>query len=497
MTDEHEKRDQVQQRKEKLKLLRSDGFNYPNHCAPSTFNQDIHDQYESMEKSELEDIAVEVEIAGRMMTRRAMGKASFFNIQDMTGQIQVYVRSQDVTQAQYDAFSNMDLGDILHVKGKVFKTQKGELSVYAKKVTLMSKALHPLPDKFHGLSDIETCYRQRYIDIMVNQASRNRFLLRAKAIEVLRSSLQAERYVEVETPMMHPLASGANAKPFTTHHNALDMSLYLRVAPELYLKRLVVGGIDRVFEINRNFRNEGVSTKHNPEFTMVEYYQAYADYKVMIDLTERILRQIVRAIHPDGILTYQGLEIDFNKPIKRLTMVEAIVSYTKGIETAQLTSLDRIKELCDKHDIDYAKDTSIGVMQLALFEALVEENITDPCFVTHYPTVVSPLARASDENPEVTDRFELFIAGKEIANGFSELNDPEDQAKRFAMQTDQKNMGDEEAMDYDHDYIYALEYAMPPAGGVGLGIDRLVMLLTDAPSIRDVILFPLMRNKQD
>ena len=495
MDHSHEKRDQVQQRKTKLKALRSEGFNYPNHFKPNSLHDDIIKEYGQYSKEQLEKMHVEVAVAGRMMTRREMGKASFCNLQDMTGALQAYIRSQDLAEGEYLAFKDMDLGDIIYIQGYVFKTQKGELSIYAKQVKLLSKALHPLPDKYHGLSDVEICYRQRYVDIMVNAITKQRFTTRAKAITTLRNFLIENRYMEVETPMMHTLASGANARPFATHHNTLDMPLYLRVAPELHLKRLLVGGFDRVFEINRNFRNEGVSTKHNPEFTMVEYYQAYADYQVMMQVTEALIQKVVKAIHPSGLLTYQGVEYDFNQPIKKLSMVDAIVHYCEHITLPEITSLPAIKKVAEANNISVAEQAPLGVWQLALFEELVEEKITQPCFITQYPTVVSPLARASDNNPEVTDRFELFIAGKEIANGFSELNDPEDQARRFTLQQEAKKQGDAEAMDYDKDYIVALEYAMPPAGGVGIGIDRLVMLLTDAPSIRDVILFPLMRIK--
>ncbi len=495
MDNTQEKRDQVQQRKQKLADIRKQGFCYPNQYQPKNFHADISAEYAQHSKEQLEKVKITVAVAGRMMTRREMGKASFCNIQDMSGQMQVYVRSQDLEPGAYQKFQEMDLGDIVYVAGTVFKTQKGELSIYAAEIVLLSKALHPLPDKYHGLHDIEICYRQRYLDIMVNPLTRQRFITRAKAIEQLRSFLIDNRYIEVETPMMHTLASGANAKPFNTHHNALDMPLYLRVAPELHLKRLLVGGFDRVFEINRNFRNEGVSTRHNPEFTMVEYYQAYADYNIMMDLTEKLIRAVVKSVHPSAVLSYQGIEIDFNQPIKRMSMLEAISHFCEDINKTALETLEDIKPVAKSHGIKVADDAPLGVWQLALFEELVEEKITTPCYITKYPTVVSPLARASEEDPEVTDRFELFIAGKEIANGFSELNDPEDQAKRFIRQQEAKKQGDDEAMDYDKDYITALEYAMPPAGGVGIGIDRLVMLLTDAPSIRDVILFPLMRKK--
>lgn len=492
-----QKRDQVVQRKEKLENLRKQGFNYPNDKQPTHKTSDISENksYQLEDKEKLGEKNIQVSVAGRMMTRRLMGKASFFNIQDSGGKIQVYARSNDLQEGKYTEFTEYDLGDILYIEGHIFKTKVGELSIYASRVELLSKSLHPLPDKFHGLSDIEACYRKRYVDIMVNADSRQRFIRRSKIIQSLREFLQARDFLEVETPMMHGLTSGANARPFKTHHNCLNRDLFLRVAPELHLKRLVVGGFDRVFEINRNFRNEGMSTKHNPEFTMVEFYQAYADYLVMMDQTELLLQYVVKSVEPSGIVAYQGEKIDFNK-FGRMSMQEAILHYVEGIDAGAIKEEKFLSNFLKDAGYD-AHGRCLGELQLMVFEEFVESKIIQPCFITHYPTVVSPLARRNDENPEITDRFELFIAGKEIANAFSELNDPEDQAGRFQAQVEAKRTGDDEAMDYDHDYINALEYGLPPTGGVGIGIDRLVMLLTDAPSIRDVILFPQMRQRQD
>ena len=492
-----QKRDQVKQRREKLDKLRESGFNYPNDARPTHLAATMTHEpaYADATQEDLLAQKIAVTVAGRMMTRRLMGKASFFNIQDRSGQIQIYARSNDLPEGVYANFLDCDLGDVLFISGHVFKTKMGEISIYATEIRLLSKSLHPLPDKFHGLTDVEACYRKRYIDIMVNEKSRNRFQTRSRIIQSLRGYLQDQDFLEVETPMMHALTSGANARPFQTHHNTLGCDLFLRVAPELHLKRLVVGGFDRVFEINRNFRNEGISTKHNPEFTMVEFYQAYADYQDMMDLTEELLKHVVKSVHPAGVVENQGVQLDFNH-FARMTMTEAIVHHVEGIDNDMVQDHAALSDFAKKagHDVS---DRCLGEVQLIIFEEMVEHLIIQPCFITHYPTVVSPLARRSDDDPEVTDRFELFIAGKEIANAFSGLNDPDDQAKRFQAQAEAKQTGDDEAMDYDHDYINALEYGMPPTGGVGIGIDRLVMLLTDAASIRDVILFPLMRQTQE
>ena len=491
---ENTKRDQVAQRKEKLEQMRKAGFKYPNHTKPTIHALELHGKYEGMSKEEVEAISEVVTMAGRIMTRRLMGKASFTHFQDRTGKCQAYCRMQDLGEEQYQAFLQYDIGDIVVFKGKPFLTNKGELSLYVHETEILSKALHPLPDKFHGLHDIELCYRQRYLDIMVNEVSRSRFKARAKIVQRFRAYFDDCDYIEVETPMMQPRATGANAKPFTTHHNALDMKLYMRVAPELYLKRLVVGGFERVFEINRNFRNEGVSTRHNPEFTMVEFYQAYADFHDMMEMTEQLIRHVSEAVTDNGESVYQDYAINWRSPFQKMTMCDAIAQYVDEAEGQNLDSLSECVQLAKALGLSIEKHEELGQVQLKIFEEHVEHKLLQPTFITHYPTIVSPLARRSDENPEVTDRFELFIHGKEIANGFSELNDPEDQASRFQTQVEAKERGDDEAMPFDQDYITALEYAMPPTGGVGIGIDRLVMLLTDAASIRDVILFPLLKN---
>ena len=492
---ENTKRDQVLQRKQKLAQLREAGFSYPNDVKPTTSTQEVFDKFRGMTKEQVESTAEPVVMAGRIMTRRLMGKASFTHFQDRAGRLQAYCRMQDLGEQQYQVFLDYDIGDIVMFAGKPFLTNKGELSLYVTETKLLSKSLHPLPDKFHGLHDIELCYRQRYLDIMVNENSRERFLARAQIIRNLRNYLEKEDFVEVETPMMQPKATGANAKPFITHHNTLDMQLFMRVAPELYLKRLIVGGLERVFEINRNFRNEGVSTRHNPEFTMVEFYQAFADFSDMMELTEALLRHVGMLCSQDSKSKYQDFIIDWAKPFLKMTMVEAISNYVDEAKSLNISDRTACIELARKINISLEEHDEIGQIQLKIFEQEVEHRLLEPTFITHYPTVVSPLARRSEHDPEVTDRFELFIHGKEIANGFSELNDPEDQASRFQQQLLAKERGDDEAMPFDQDYITALEYAMPPTGGVGVGIDRLVMLLTDAASIRDVILFPLLKSQ--
>ena len=473
----------VEERREKLKALRGKGVAYPNDYRREHMAADLHRGFGERSKEELEKVAAPAKVAGRMMLKRVMGKASFATLQDGTGRIQAYI-TQDVPG--YEDFKHWDLGDILGVEGTLFKTMKGELTVNAKKISLISKALQPLPEKFHGLSDHEMRYRQRYVDLIVNPEVREVFKKRTEIIRVLREELAKEGYVEVETPMMQPIPGGAAARPFKTHHNALDMDLYLRIAPELYLKRLVVGGIERVFEINRNFRNEGISTRHNPEFTMLEWYCAYEDWQYMMASTERL----VRAAAGNTTVTYQGKQINLGKPFARLPIPEAI--RRQGID-GDLRDRAFLAKKLDSMKIEFEKHQGWGALQLMLFEAVAEKHLIEPTFVTDFPAEVSPLSRRRDSDPDVADRFELFIDAKEIANGFSELNDPEDQAARFMEQVKAKDAGDQEAMHYDADYIRALEYGMPPAAGGGLGIDRLVMLLTDSPSIRDVILFPHMR----
>jgi len=473
----------VEERREKLKALRAAGQAYPNDFRKNDFAKSLLEAYGDRTKEELEKAGVRASVAGRMMLKRVMGKASFATLQDGSGRIQIYVSNEI---PGYDAFKHWDLGDIAAVEGKLFKTMKGELTVHAEKVRLLAKALRPLPEKFHGLTDQEMRYRQRYVDLVMNPQVKEVFLARTRVIQSIRDTLVAEGYLEVETPMMQPIPGGAAARPFKTHHNALDMELYLRIAPELYLKRLVVGGIERVFEINRNFRNEGISTRHNPEFTMLEWYCAYEDWQYMIGLTERL----VRAAAGKASVTYQGKALDFGKPFARLAIPDAIRQ--QGIE-GDLRDRKFLSSTLKKLNVAHENRQGWGALQLMLFETVAEKHMVQPTFVTDFPAEVSPLARRRDADPELTDRFELFIDAKEIANGFSELNDPEDQAARFLEQAKMKEAGDQEAMFYDADYVRALEYGMPPCAGAGIGIDRLVMLLTDSPSIRDVILFPHMR----
>jgi lysyl-tRNA synthetase class 2 len=480
---EEEESKLVEERKEKLKALRGAGSAYPNDFRRKDLAADLAKKYGDKTKEQLEKERVEATVAGRMMLKRVMGKASFATLQDGSGRIQIYL-SNEVNN--YEQFKHWDLGDILGVEGTLFKTMKGELTVNAKKIHLLAKALRPLPEKFHGLADHEMRYRQRYVDLIVNPQVKDIFFKRTKIIQSLREALLADGYLEVETPMMQPIPGGAAARPFKTHHNALDMDLYLRIAPELYLKRLVVGGMERVFEINRNFRNEGMSTRHNPEFTMLEWYCAYEDWRYMMAHTERL----VRAAADNATFTYQGKRIDLGKPFTRLSIPDAI---RKQDVDGDLRDRALLSKRLAALGVEHGKDQGWGALQLMLFEAVAEKYLIEPTFVTDFPAEVSPLSRRRDGDPDVADRFELFIDAKEIANGFSELNDPEDQAARFLEQARRKDAGDPEAMHYDADYIRALEYGMPPCAGGGLGIDRLVMLLTDSPSIRDVILFPHMR----
>lgn len=480
-------------RREKLNELRKHGTAFPNQYKRDAFAGDLQAQYGSLEKAELDPQEISVKVAGRMMLQRAMGKASFATIQDVSGQIQVYVNNQGVGEDVHNAFKHWDLGDIIGVEGTLFKTNHGELTVRASKLHLLTKSLRPLPDKHKGLTDQEQKYRQRYADLITNQDSRDTFIKRSKIIQAVRNYMVNERYLEVETPMMHPIPGGATAKPFVTHHNALDMPLYLRIAPELYLKRLVVGGLERVFEINRSFRNEGMSTRHNPEFTMMEFYEAFCTYERMMEMTEGVIRHAAKEVCGTAKVSYNGKEVDLESPFERLTILEAIKKYNPQYTDEQLNDAEWLKKEIVKHGEKIPPSPGIGSLQLALFEGCAESKLWNPTFIIDYPVEVSPLARASDTKPGLTDRFELFIVGRELANGYSELNDPEDQAARFKAQVAQKDAGDDEAMHYDADYIRAMEYGLPPTGGSGIGLDRLVMLLTDAPSIRDVILFPQMR----
>ncbi len=483
----------IAERREKLKELRKQGNPFKNHFRPKDFAQEITEQYDGLDKDSLEEKKIEVTIAGRIMLKRVMGKASFAHIQDTTGKIQIYVARDDLPEGVYnEQFKKWDIGDIVGLTGLLFKTKVGELSIKVSSIELITKSLRPLPEKFHGLADQEIRYRQRYVDLIVNEKSRETFVLRSKIISYIRNFFTDNCFLEVETPMMHVIPGGATARPFVTHHNALDMDLYLRIAPELYLKILIVGGIDRVFEINRNFRNEGLSTRHNPEFTMIEFYQAYANYDDLMNLTEKLLVGIAKEVIGREEISYQGVHFDFSKKFDRLTVEEAILKYNSDISSEDINQ-SNIANTLKKLKITAKDSWGYGKSLIEIFEATTEEKLIQPTFITRYPTEVSPLARKNDDDPEITDRFELFIGGREIANGFSELNDAEDQSDRFKKQVEDKDSGDDEAMHYDADYIRALEYGMPPTAGEGIGIDRLVMLFTDAPSIRDVLLFPHMR----
>lgn len=487
--------DLIEQRRAKLASWRRQGGAFPSGFHRKDWAADILQHYSNKTDPELEAEPVLVTVAGRMMLRRLMGKASFVHIQDVSGRIQLYVRQEAVGQDGYEAFKQWDLGDIVGAEGHLFKTKTGELSIKVSKIVLLTKAIRPLPDKFHGLADQETRYRQRYLDLIANDESRHVFMMRSKIVDTVRQFLKQRHFLEVETPMMQVLAGGAAAKPFITHHHALDMPLFLRIAPELYLKRLVVGGFERVFEINRSFRNEGLSTQHNPEFTMVEFYQAYADYQDLMDLTEVLFKQIADEVLGTRQFAYQDVSLDFNQAFQRLTLKASILKYNPQVKESDLDSLAAATKLAKQLDIPIQENFGLGKVQTEIFEKTVEHQLLQPTFITQYPAEVSPLARRNDQDEFITDRFELFIAGREIANGFSELNDPDDQAERFQAQIQNKAAGDDEAMPFDEDYITALEYGMPPTAGEGIGIDRLVMLFTNSASIRDVILFPHMRKK--
>jgi len=482
-------------RRDKLALLRTRGQAYPNHFERTDFAGTLLEQYAELSREDLEQQGVEVCLAGRMMFKRVMGKASFAQLRDMSGTLQIFVQRDAIGEDAYDAFKHSDIGDIFGVNGMLFQTKTGELTIKVKALELLTKALRPLPEKFHGLSDQEQKYRQRYVDLIMNEDSRRVFAVRSQAVNFIRNYMIEAGFVEVETPMMHVIPGGATARPFTTHHNALDMELYLRVAPELYLKRLVVGGIEQVFEINRNFRNEGLSTRHNPEFTMLEFYQAYADYEDFMNLTEDMMRGLAQAVLGSLQIHYQGQEFDLQQPFTRISVADSIIQFNPELDPGKLEDLEYCRKAASALGIKPEPGWGAGKLQIEIFEKTVEDQLLQPTFITAYPTEVSPLSRANDDNPFITDRFEFFIGGRELANGFSELNDPEDQAARFKRQVEEKEAGDQEAMHYDEDYIRALEYGMPPAAGEGIGIDRLVMLLTDSPSIRDVILFPHMRSE--
>lgn len=485
----------IAERRVKLAELRKNTNPFPNHFRRDSLALSLQDAYRNHTKEDLEKQQISVKIAGRMMFKRLMGKASFATIQDMSGKIQLYVSNDHTGEIVHEAFKHYDLGDILGAAGTLFRTKTGELSVRVTHLHLLTKSLRPLPEKFHGLTDQEQKYRQRYLDLIANENTRKVFMIRSKVIQAIREFLVARDYLEVETPMMHPIPGGATARPFSTHHNALDMPLYLRIAPELYLKRLVVGGMEKVFEINRNFRNEGISTRHNPEFTMLEFYEAYQDYAYLMELTESMLREVAQTVVGTACITYQEREIDLAKPFAKLTITQAIQKYFPEYSMAQLNDREFLISRLHALNITYKPEDGVGGLQLSLFDETIEHLLFEPTFIIDYPAEVSPLARRNDTNPAITDRFELYIAGREIANGFSELNDPEDQATRFLEQAKAKDAGDNEAMHYDGDYIRALEYGLPPTAGEGIGIDRLIMLFTDSPSIRDVILFPQLRKE--
>jgi lysyl-tRNA synthetase, class II len=492
----------IAERREKLKALREaqqqgKGTAFPNDFKPAHHASDLlaHHGDKTPELLVKEDMSAS--IAGRMMLKRVMGKASFATLQDSTGRFQIYVTRDDVGEETYAAFKHWDLGDIVAAEGKLFKTRTGELSLHASKIRLLTKSLRPMPDKFHGMADQEMKYRQRYVDLMMDPVARDRFVARSRAVSSIREFMVAHGFLEVETPMLHPIPGGANAKPFVTHHNALDQQMYLRIAPELYLKRLIVGGFERVFEINRSYRNEGISVRHNPEFTMMEFYAAYWNYRDLMDFTEALIRDAAEKATGTLQLTYSGRTVDLSQPFERLTIRDAILKHTEAgahVDDAQWL-VNALRKLGLNEEKDKLTRRSLASLQVMYFEETVEEKLWQPTFIMEHPTEISPLARANDARPEVTERFELYITGREFGNGFSELNDAEEQAARFAAQVDAKDAGDDEAMFFDHDFVRALEYGMPPTGGCGIGIDRLMMLLTDSPSIRDVILFPALRRE--
>jgi lysyl-tRNA synthetase class 2 len=485
----------IAQRRAKLAALREQGIAFPTDFRRNVMAGELHAEYGDKDNAYLEANPRRVSVAGRMMAKRIMGKASFAQLLDMSGRIQIFIQRDALPENAYEAFKAWDIGDILGAEGVLFRTKTGELSVKVDKLRLLTKALRPLPEKFHGLADQETRYRQRYLDLIMNEVSRNTFRMRTAIVNYIRHFLIERGFLEVETPMMQVIPGGATARPFTTYHNALDMELFLRIAPELYLKRLVVGGFEKVYEINRNFRNEGLSTRHNPEFTMLEFYEAYADYYDLMDLTETLLRGMAQKLLGTTEISYQGERYDFGKPFERMTVKESILRFNPELTAVDIEEIAKARQVAERLAIPLKEGYGLGKIQIEIFEKTVEQRLQDPTFITAYPTEVSPLARRNDDDPAVTDRFEFFVGGREIANGFSELNDAEDQAERFRKQVQEKEAGDEEAMHFDEDYIAALEHGLPPTAGEGIGIDRLVMLFTDAASIRDVLLFPHMRQK--
>lgn len=483
----------IAERRRKLRAMKESGNAYPNDFRRNALADELHRTYGEQDGGNLRAEAIEVSVAGRMMAKRVMGKASFVKLQDRSGQIQVRLERDRLSEGVYQDFKKWDVGDIVAATGTLFKTNTGELTVMAATVRILTKSLRPLPEKFHGLSDQELRYRQRYVDLIVNEQSRRVFQVRAQIVSYIRAFMDSQDFLEVETPMMQSMATGAIARPFATHHNALDMPLYLRIAPELNLKRLVVGGFERVYEINRNFRNEGVSTQHNPEFTMLELYRAYADFEDLMGMLEAMLKGMSRSVLGTAVVNYQGDRFDLAEPFHRKTIEQAILEFNPDFDQTVLRDRDYLAARCDALDIPVLDGYGAGKLQIEIFEKTCEQRLREPTFVTSYPTEVSPLSRRNDDDPFITDRFEFFVAGRELANGFSELNDPEDQADRFSEQAARRSAGDDEAMAFDADYIRALEYGLPPTAGLGLGIDRLVMLFTDSPSIRDVLLFPHMR----
>ncbi len=485
----------ITQRREKLKALRETGNAFPNDFRRDSYAADLHQAYDGMSREELDEKQIHVAVGGRMMAKRVMGKASFTQLQDMTGRIQLFLQRDSLPEGVYnEGFKKWDVGDIIGATGVLFKTKTDELSIKVDSVKLLTKSLRPLPEKFHGLTDTEIRYRQRYIDLIVNEEVKQTFRLRAKIISFIRQYFNDHDFMEVETPMMQVIPGGATAKPFETYHNALDLPMFLRIAPELYLKRLVVGGFERVFEINRSFRNEGVSTRHNPEFTMLEFYQAFADYHDLMDTTEDLLRKLAQEVLGTTKIESEGNRFDFAETFDRLSVFDSILKFNPDVNAEELATLEGARKIAEDLSIPLKDSYGLGKVQIEIFEKTVEHRLMKPTFITEYPTEVSPLARRSDKDAFVTDRFEFFVGGREIANGFSELNDAEDQAERFHAQVAEKDAGDDEAMHFDEDYIRALEHGLPPTAGEGIGIDRLVMLLTDSPSIRDVILFPHMKK---
>ena len=491
----NEENDLIIERRKKLAAIREKGSAYPNDFRRNCLAEELHLNYDKHDAEALKKEKIKVSVAGRMMAKRVMGKASFIKLQDRSAQIQIRLESNSLVDGLYQDFKKWDVGDIVGATGSLFRTKTGELTIMAVDLQLLTKSLRPLPEKFHGLTDQEIRYRQRYVDLIMNQKSRDVFKQRTQIITYIRSFLDSQDFMEVETPMMQSMPGGAIARPFETHHNALDMKLYLRIAPELFLKRLTVGGIEKVYEINRSFRNEGVSTQHNPEFTMLELYWAYADYKDLMNMIEVLVRGLSERIYNSKTITYQDSKIDFSKAFTSMTMEEVIIKYHPNIEKNNIREREYLANFAKKINIEILDTYDSGKIQIEIFDKTCESKLLEPTFIYSYPVEVSPLSRRNDKDPFVADRFEFFVAGKELANGFSELNDPEDQEERFRQQAARRQAGDHEAMPYDYDYIRALEYGLPPTAGLGVGIDRLVMLLTDTPSIRDVLLFPHMRSE--